>query len=115
MTYQFPPMDVMEKALQALSPASIAKLRLRLSYQLDCYTSDVAKFLRKHGLEDEFYQDKEVSDSRELLSTGIHSLDDSILTETQTKIAEIEEKVVGIELELQKLNKKNEPKPKNEG
>lgn len=113
MTYQFPPMDIMEKALQALSPASIAKLRL--SYQLDCYTSDVAKFLRKHGLEDEFFQDKAVSDSRELLSTGINSLDDSILTETQTKISEIEEKVIGIELELQKLNKNNEPKPKNEG
>lgn len=111
MTFEFPPKDVMEKALQALSPASIAKLKL--SYQLDCYTSAVAKFLRKHGLKDEFFQDKEVSDSRELLSTGIHSLDDSILTETQTKISEIEEKVVGIELELQKLNKKN--KPKNEG
>lgn len=111
MTFEFPPKDVMEKALQALSPASIAKLRL--SYQLDCYTSDVAKFLRRHGLEDEFFQDKEVSDSRELLSTGIHSLDDSILTETQSKISETEEKVIGIELELQKLNKKN--KSKNEG
>lgn len=108
MTFEFPPKDVMEKALQALSPASIAKLRL--SYQLDCYTSSVAKFLSKHGLEDEFYQDKEVSDSRELLSTGINSLDDSILTETQTKIAEIEEKVVGIELLLEKQNKKKNKK-----
>lgn len=104
MTYEFPPMDIMEKALQSFSPATTAKLRL--SYQLDCYTTDIVRFLSKHGLEDEFYHDKEIRKSKELLSTGINGLDDAILTETQTKISEIEEKVINIELLLEKKNKK---------
>lgn len=105
MAYKFPPRDIMEKALQSFSPATTAQLRL--NYYLDCYTTDIVRFLSKHGLEDEFYQDKEVRHSKELLSTGINNLDDAILTETQTKISEIEEKVIGIEIMLEKNNKKD--------